>query len=133
MKNSDDHERNLSGEENCNDHNQHQGCTLGISLLTTFPDPAAAGNKRLNQQEIGMSNANLPLFLLKDQFSSLCPPLPVKLELKVLPLVSLLLLRSAVLRAEQRSMLSTTREMQGIRWTKRTRNLDSKNIFLNLH
>ena len=40
MKNSDDHERNLSGEEHTNDYDQHQGCTLGIPLLSAFSDDA---------------------------------------------------------------------------------------------
>ena len=76
-------------------------------------------------------DANLPLFLWRGVFSSLFPPLLVKLEFKVLPLVSLFLLRSAVFRAEQRRMLSTTREMQGRRWTKTTQNLIGQNILLN--
>ena len=40
VKNSDDHERNLSGEEHTNDYNQHQGSTLGIPLLSAFSDNA---------------------------------------------------------------------------------------------
>jgi hypothetical protein len=45
VKNSDDHERDLSGEEYSNDYNQHQGCALGISLLSAFSDPATTGKK----------------------------------------------------------------------------------------
>ena len=41
MEGSDDHERNLSGKEDSNDHNQHQGCAPGISLLTALVDQAA--------------------------------------------------------------------------------------------
>ena len=36
VEGSDDHERNLSGKEDSNDHNQHQGCAPGISLLTAL-------------------------------------------------------------------------------------------------
>ena len=41
VKGSDDHERNLSGKEDSNDHDEHQGCAPGISLLTALVDQAA--------------------------------------------------------------------------------------------
>ena len=131
VKNSDDHKRYLGGEEYGNNYNQHQGCALGISLLSAFSDSAATGPKETDSIRNCKNRANLPLFFRNDQFfSSLCPPLLVKLEFKVLPLFSRFLLRSLVLRAEQRRMLSTTREMQGRRCTKRTRNLEGLIILL---
>ena len=45
MEGSDDHERNLSGKEDSNDHNQHQGCAPGISLLTALVDQAATSKE----------------------------------------------------------------------------------------
>ena len=34
MKDSDDHEGNLSGEENSNDHDEHHGGAVSISVLS---------------------------------------------------------------------------------------------------
>ena len=36
MKDCDDHEGNLSGEENSNDHDEHHGGPVGISVLSTI-------------------------------------------------------------------------------------------------
>ena len=43
MEDSYDHERNLSAEENSNDHNEHHGSALSISLVSTFLVLSTAG------------------------------------------------------------------------------------------
>jgi hypothetical protein len=124
VKSSDDHERYLSCEEDSNDYDQHQGGALGIPLLPAFSDHAATGNVVIVlTSQLYADHTNLPLFFREEDFSTLLSPLLLLLVLIDLLLISLFLLWSALLKAEQRRILSTTREMHGRRWTKRTRNL----------
>ena len=124
MEGSDDHERNLSGEEHTNDYNQHQGSTLGIPLLSAFSDNAATGKDIMSDPCLYNDPTNLPFFLCKENLSPLLSPVLLILFLFLFLLLNiLLLLMSALLSAEQRRMFRTTREIQGRRWTNRTRNL----------
>ena len=135
VKSGDDHERYLGGEEDSNDYNQHQGGALGISLPLAFSNKATTG---IEEDEFTVhycpNRTNLPLLLRDEVFP---PPQSDLLEILVfldLLLISHFLLWSALLKAEQRKMLSITRETQGRRWTKKTRNLkwDTK-IFLDVN
>ena len=74
MEGGDDHERNLSGKEDSNDHNQHQGCAPGISLLTALVDQAATSNEYYLAIVFRADNEKPSSFLQRNSFS--CPTLP---------------------------------------------------------
>ena len=44
MKGRHDHERELDGQEDRDNHDQHQGCVVGVSLSLVLPEDGEDGS-----------------------------------------------------------------------------------------